>query len=134
MEEMYSLGLSIHSYFVYALLFGYALHVTVIYKSKELKKFRRVRTLFLAPLNSVLLGVILFTGVVMMAAKHLDFTLANIAMIVVSLLLIVLEVRMTKMLRYVQESDFASYKTTVLKTVTIEVLVVILLSIWMFAL
>lgn len=134
MQEMYNLGLSIHAYFVYALLFGYALHVTVIYQSKELKKFRRIRTLFIAPLNSVLLGVMIFTGVVMMAAKHLDFTLANIAMIVVALLLIGFEIRMSKILRYVKGSEFTSYKTTVLKTVAIEVLVVILLSIWMFAL
>ena len=37
--------------------------------------------------------MVIFTGVIMMAAKHLDFTIENIAMILFAMILIYLELK-----------------------------------------
>ena len=73
----------------------------------------------------------------MMAAKHLDFTFANIAMIVVSIILIVLEAKRIKSLKYLsveKEHAFVAYKPIARTILQVEFLLVLLLSIWMWLL
>jgi isopentenyl diphosphate isomerase/L-lactate dehydrogenase-like FMN-dependent dehydrogenase len=63
------------------------------------------------------------------------FTLANIVMIVVSIVLIVLEVKRAKMLRYVnakKERALEAYKPFGLKILYSEFVLILLVSIWVY--
>ena len=126
MNEMYSMGLSIHSLGTVILLGVLVLNFVVIQKSTSFEKYRRLNSVFLLPLTATILGVSFFTGVIMMAAKHLDFTLANLVMIFVSFVLIVLERKRSKALN--------AYKTFGVKILGIEMLLVLVMSIWMWLL
>lgn len=71
----------------------------------------------------------------MMAAKHLAFTLENIAMIVVSVVLIVLEAKRIKTLKYLdvkKEHAFGAYKPIARTFLQIEFLVVAFMGLWMW--
>jgi hypothetical protein len=80
------------------------------------------------------IGGILFTGIVMMAAKHLDFSLENIIMIVFSFIIMYLEVKRAKGLKYLNPKvdnaleDFKKYASFVLLA---EVLFTLSISLWM---
>jgi hypothetical protein len=88
-------------------------------------------------LSATTIGLVVFTGVVMMAAKHLDFTLANIAMIIIVTVLIVLEVKRSKTLKYINPKKkhiFNTYKIFGSKILYIEVAMIIFLALWMWLL
>jgi predicted negative regulator of RcsB-dependent stress response len=71
----------------------------------------------------------------MMAAKHLDFTLENIAMIVIGVVLIALEVKRLKALKYLstkKEKAFDAYKPFARTLLQIEFVLVLLMSLWMW--
>lgn len=81
------------------------------------------------------IGVALFTGIVMMAAKHLNFTIENIVMIFIGVVLIVLEAKRAKMLRFLnakKERALEAYKPFGLKILYIEFLLITLISLWMW--
>lgn len=124
MNEMYSMGLSIHSLVSVVFLGVLALNIVMIQKSTSYAKYKRLHSIFLLPLNATILGVALFTGVIMMAAKHLDFTVANLVMIFISLVLIFLERKRTKAL--------TAYKTLGVKILAIEMGLILLISLWMW--
>ncbi len=77
------------------------------------------------PFGSVMLASAIFTGVVMMAAKHLDFSIQNIVMIVVSLVLIALEVKRSKALRYIKQEELNTYKKTAYTILGIELVLLV---------
>ena len=85
----------------------------------------------------VLLAVVMFifTGIVMMAAKHLNFSLANSAMIVVSIVFIILEVKRYKILKHEtdiqQEGAFIDYKRKAFRILVIEMALLTVMSSWM---
>ena len=123
---MYNMGLSIHSLGIVVLLGVLVLNFAVIQKSTSFEKYRRLNSIFLLPLTATVLGVAFFTGVIMMAAKHLDFTLANLVMIFVSFILIVLERKRNKALQV--------YKTFGVKILVIEMVLILAMSTWMWLL
>jgi len=103
--------------------------------SKDLLKYKRTNSLYLVPLGMTLIGSLLFTGIVMMAAKHLDFTLENIAMIIIGVVLIVLEAKRLKALKYLnakKEKAFDAYKPFARTLLQIEFVLVLLMSLWMW--
>ena len=135
MNEMYSMGLSIHSLGTVALLGVVFLNLFILITATELKKYKRVMSIFLLPLSASILGAVLFTGMVMMAAKQLDFTLANSVMIVLGVVFIVLEVKRAKSLKYLdpaKEHAFDAYKPYGRTILQIEFVLVLLISLWMW--
>jgi len=124
MNEMYNMGLSIHSIGTIILLGVLLFNIVIIQQSSSYEQYKRLHSIFLLPLNATILGVALFTGVIMMAAKHLDFTLANLAMIFVSLVLLYLEKKRTHAL--------VMYKTVGVKILAIEILLILLIASWMW--
>jgi len=135
MNEMYNMGLSLHSYGSVAVLAVIFLNLYILISYKDLKKYKRLMSIFLTPLTYTTLGYVIFTGVVMMAAKQLNFTLENIAMILISIVYIVLEVKRLKSLKYLdsrKERAFEAYKPIARSILQIQFLIVLLISIWMW--
>jgi hypothetical protein len=135
MNEMYNMGLSIHSLGSGALLGVILINIFFLNAAKDINKFKRLMSILLMPLNSAVLGGVIFTGIVMMAAKHLDFTVANIVMIVISIILIILEVKRSKTLRLVNpkaEGAMSAYKTYAMNIMYIEIVLIALISVWMW--
>jgi len=135
MNEMYNMGLSLHSVGAVIILAGIFLNLFILISYKDLKKYKRLMSIFLTPLSATALGYGIFTGVIMMAAKQLDFTLENIAMILISTVFIVLEVKRLKALKYLdpsKERAFEAYKPIARTILQVEFLMVLLISIWMW--
>jgi len=135
MNEMYSMGLSLHSYSAAAVLGMIFLNLFLLISAKDLVKYKRSNSLYWVPLEITLLGSLLFTGVVMMAAKHLEFTIENIVMIILGIVLIVLEAKRLKALKYLstkKEHAFAVYKPFARTILQAEFVLVLLMSLWMW--
>ena len=135
MNEMYSMGLSLHSYSAVAVLVMIFINLFVLISSKDLAKYKRANSLYWMPLEITVLGSLLFTGIVMMAAKHLDFTVENILMIILGIVLIVLEAKRLKALKYLsttKEHAFAAYKPYARTILQAEFILVLLMSLWMW--
>ncbi len=90
------------------------------------------------PISGSLIALILFTGAVMMAAKHLEFSFANIAMIVIAIVMIILEAKRYKTLKrktdITQESAFSEYKQKAFRFLGIEMALLVSMSVWMMIL
>lgn len=90
------------------------------------------------PISGSLIALILFTGAVMMAAKHLEFTFANIAMIVIAIVMIILEAKRYKNLKrrtdITQEGAFGEYKQKAFRFLGIEMALLVSMSVWMMVL
>ncbi len=135
MNEMYSMGLSIHSIGGIVLVGVIFLNIFMLRIAKDLQKYKRLMSIFLLPLTATVIGLDIFTGVIMMAAKHLDFTIANIVMIAISILLIVLEVKRAKSLKYMnpnKERSLEAYKDYGNKLLYIELTWALVIFIWMW--
>ncbi|NPA60558.1 MAG: hypothetical protein GXO30_08905 [Epsilonproteobacteria bacterium] len=135
MNEMYSMGLSIHSIGAVVLLGTIFLNIVVLRLAKDIKKYKRVMSIFLIPLSITSIGLAVFPGVIMMAAKHLDFTIENIVMIVISIAIIVLEARRAKYLTFMRddrERVLEAYSMFAFKILYIEVGLVGVISVWMW--
>ncbi|SFV64875.1 hypothetical protein MNB_SM-6-472 [hydrothermal vent metagenome] len=107
----------------------------ILISAKELAKYKRVNSLYLVPLNITVLGTLLFTGVVMMAAKHLHFSIENIIMIVLGVVFIVLEAKRLKSLKYLstkKEHALEVYKPYARTILQVEFGLVLLMSLWMW--
>ena len=133
-NEMYDMSIVAHNYGVMAVLGVILLNLIMLLRAKDVKKYTRFMSIFM-PIGSLGIGLIIFTGVIMMAAKHLDFTLANIAMIIFATILIVLEVKRSSKLKYLnkkEESAFKEYKTFSIKVLALEVFVTLSISAWMW--
>ena len=135
MNEMYSMGLSLHSYSAVAVLVMIFINLFILISSEDLAKYKRANSLYWMPLEITVLGSLLFTGIVMMAAKHLDFTIENIFMIILGVVLIVLEAKRLKALKYLsttKEHAFAAYKPFARTILQAEFVLVLLMSLWMW--
>ncbi len=135
MNEMYSMGLSLHSIGAVAIMVMIIVNLFIVISFTDLKKYKRVNSIVLIPLTFSTLGVVLFTGVIMMAAKHLHFTLENIVMIFIGVFYIYLEVKRLKALKYLdmrKEHAFAAYKPFARTIFQIEFALVLVISVWMW--
>jgi len=133
MNEMYNMSIVTHYYGVVTVLAVIFLNLFMIAKANNIQKYKRFNTIF-NPIGSTFIGAVLFTGVIMMAAKHLDFTIENIVMIFIAIYVIVLEVKRSKKLKYIKNDDldgFKSYKSEIFKLLFIEIVLVVVISVWM---
>jgi len=135
MNEMYNMGLSLHSISTVFILIVIFVNLFILISYQDLKKYKRVMSLYLTPLTATTLGFIIFTGTIMMAAKHLEFTLENVVMILLSVIFIILEVKRLRSLKYLdpsKERAFDAYKPLARTILQIEFALVLLISIWMW--
>jgi len=135
MNEMYSMGLSLHSVGAVAILVAIFINLFVMISAKDLKKYKRRNSIVLWPITFSILGLVMFTGVVMMAAKHLEFSVANVVMIVIGVIVIFLEAKRIKSLKYLSETKehaFGAYKPLARTLLQVEFILVLVLSLWMW--
>ena len=135
MNEMYNMGLGLHSWSAVAVLVMIFINLFILINSKDLTKYKRANSLYWVPLEITVLGSLLFTGIVLMAAKHLDFTIENIVMIILGIILIVLEAKRLKALKYLstkKDHALAVYKPFARTILQVEFVLVLLMSLWMW--
>lgn len=134
MNEMYEMSIVMHNYSVYGILAVILLNFLMLVRADDIRAYERFVTLFM-PIGMTVIGAVIFTGVVMMAAKHLDFSVENIVMILFSVVLIVLENIRSKKLQRVDKKlpdAVEIHKKEAYKIFAMEVFVVLSISIWMW--
>ncbi len=87
---MYNMSIVTHNYGVIGILGTIFINILMLVRATDIDKYTRVLSIFM-PIGMTAIGAVVFTGIVMMAAKHLDFTFENIVMIIFAITLIVLE-------------------------------------------
>jgi phosphoglycerol transferase MdoB-like AlkP superfamily enzyme len=133
MEEMYSLSIDIHWWGVLGLLAVIGWNLFWLLRSGNIVRYAR-RMRIAMPVSASLIALLIFTGAVMMAAKHLSFTTENVVMIVFSIALIVMEAKRYKLLKrsnIEKHSALQSYKTKAFKILGAELLLTLLITGWM---
>ena len=134
MEAMYTMGLEIHTFGVIVLMGVVMFNVVMLALSHHLIRYAK-RMRIIMPISASLIALILLTGSIMMAAKHLHFTLANDAMIVIGIVMIVLEAKRYKTLKrrtdITQEGAFSLYKQKAFRLLGIEAVLLVVMSVWM---
>ncbi|MDA3908535.1 MAG: hypothetical protein PF437_05560 [Sulfurimonas sp.] len=134
MNEMYDMSIVTHNYGVIGILGTIFINILMLVRATDINKYTRAMTIFM-PIGMTAIGAVIFTGIVMMAAKHLDFTIENIAMIIFAIVLIVLENKRSKKLQLLdkkQEDALAIHRIDAYKIFTIEILMILSISIWMW--
>lgn len=133
MNEMYSMSIVTHNYSVLAVLLAVGINFYKLMSVKSVKEYRKFIMLFNA-VGATFLGFVIFTGVIMMAAKHLSFTLENIVMIVFSIVFIILEGKRAKKFKYIKNDDmegFVLFREWAKKIFAFEFIVTLIIYIWM---
>jgi hypothetical protein len=127
------MSIDYHNWGAIALLIMIGLNFLLLFQAKELLPYRK-KMAFLTPTIAVVLASVLFTGTIMMAAKHLHFTLQNIAMIVAEIVFIVLEAKRVKPLKYLKDLPHAIplYRDYAKKILFAELFLMLGISIWMW--
>jgi len=134
MNEMYNMSIVAHYYSVVGILVVILVNIWMLNRATDVKAYRRQMRIF-TPMGSTMIGSIIFTGVIMMAAKHLSFSVENILMILFALFIILLEVKRAKTLKYMNskvENALENFKALAIKILAIEVLLTMSISIWMW--
>ena len=134
MNEMYNMGIETHYYSVVGILVVILINIWMLNSATDIKKYKRQMRIF-TPIGSTMIGGIIFTGVIMMAAKHLDFTIENILMIVFAVAIIVLEVKRATGLKYLNpkiEGALEGFKTQAVKILFVEAVFTMSISAWMW--
>ena len=134
MNEMYDMSIVTHNYGVMLILGVIFYNFVTLSMAQDIQKYKRMMNLFM-PIGMTMIGTVLFTGIVMMAAKHLDFTIANIIMILIFIALVVLENIKSKRLRFLDtkvENSWVEYKNFAKKIFALELFLVLAISSWMW--
>lgn len=134
MNEMYEMSIVAHNWGIMSVFGVIFINVFMLLGIKNLTKYIRAMSLF-TPIVGTAVGMVIFTGVVMMAAKHLQFSVQNIAMIIFAVILIYLEIRRALRLKNLNKKDenaFKNYKSYALKIFVLEILIVLTISFWMW--
>lgn len=137
MEAMYKTGLNIHYFGVIVLMGVVVFNIVMLSLSHHIIRYAK-RMRIVMPISGSLIALILFTGAVMMAAKHLEFSFANIAMIVIAIVMIILEAKRYKTLKrktdITQDDAFVEYKQKAFRFLGIEMALLVSMSVWMMIL
>jgi len=134
MNEMYEMSLSIHEGGILLLLMIFLGSLWQLRQADDLMKYLK-KMRIQSPLIMMAMFAPIFTGMVMMAAKHLEFTVANVVMIILSVVLIVFEVKRSKPLKYAsiaEEGAFEKYKKDATLILVAEMALILMISIWMY--
>lgn len=134
MNAMYDMSLSIHWVSVFLLVVIFAASLWQIDRANDVMVYLR-KMRIQGPLILMAMFAPIFTGMVMMAAKHLDFTIPNIVMIILSTVLIYFEIKRSRPLKYasiIEEGAFEKYKKDAKTILVGEIALILLISIWMY--
>lgn len=134
MNEMYDMSIVTHNLSVIGILIVVFINLVLLLSTTDIKKYKRVMSLF-TPIGSLAIGGVIFTGIVMMAAKHLHFSVENIVMILFAIGVISLEVLRAKTLKrlsILQENALGDFKIFATKLLLLEVAATLLISAWMW--
>lgn len=134
MNEMYDMSIVTHNWGVALVLSVVFINIFMLFGIKNLAKYKRTMLLF-TPIAATAIGMVIFTGVVMMAAKHLEFTPENIVMILFAVILIYLERKRAKALKNSSQKEpdaFKNFKPYALNILLIEIVVTLSISTWMW--
>jgi len=134
MNEMYDMSIVTHNLSVIGILIVVFINLVLLLSATDIKKYKRVMSLF-TPIGSLAIGGVIFTGIVMMAAKHLHFSVENIVMILFVIGVISLEVLRAKTLKrlsILQENALGDFKIFATKLLLLEVAATLLISAWMW--
>jgi uncharacterized protein with PQ loop repeat len=134
MNEMYDMSIVMHFYGVVGILGVILVNFLMLQNASDIYRYKRLMRIF-TPIGSIGIGFIVFTGVIMMAAKHLDFTIENIVMILFSIIIIVLEASRAKKLKYTNPKELDAldnFKPYAIKIFLLESVVVLSISTWMW--
>ena len=130
MQEMYQMSIDIHYIGILALMVVVLANIILVKMSSDIvsyaKKMRR-----LMPISTSLLFLALFTGSVMMAAKHLEFTLQNIVMVFFSLIYIALDIYRFKLLKATPKDGIGAYRKSAYLIFSVEFVTLLLITLWM---
>ncbi|MDD5052311.1 MAG: hypothetical protein PHO27_06215 [Sulfuricurvum sp.] len=136
MEAMYKMGIEIHYAGVIILMGVVGFNIVMLLLSKHIVRYAK-RMRIVMPISGSLIAMLILTGAVMMAAKHLHFTLANIVMIVAGIVMIILEAKRYKTLKrrtdISKEGAFDEYKKKAFRFLGIEMAMLIFITAWMLA-
>ena len=133
MEEMYNISIVMHNLGVMGMLGVIIINSLMLLFSKEINDYAKRMRVFM-PIGAGMLSIIIFTGAVMMAAKHLTFTVENIIMILFSFFLIFFEVKRYATLKHLDLSKpdaFKLYREKTFRILQIEFFVSLAISVWM---
>ncbi len=133
MNEMYDLSIGIHDFGVFVYIAMVAVNMVLLVTAQEIRIYAK-RMRILMPVSASMIAVMIFTGAIMMAAKHLDFTVENIVMILFSVMLIVLEAKRYKRLKRTDPESvaaFGEYKRYALKLMGIVLGGSVFIAAWM---
>lgn len=136
MNKMYEMSLSIHEGGVFLLLLIFIASLWQLNRADDLMAYLK-KMRIQSPLIMMSMFVPIFTGMVMMAAKHLEFTIPNIVMIVLSIVLIIFEIKRSKPLKYAsiaEEGAFEKYKKDASFILVAEIALIVLITLWMYLL
>ena len=136
MNEMYNMSIVSHYYSVIGILVVILVNIWMLNRAKNIASYQRQMRIY-TPIGSITIGSIIFTGVIMMAAKHLEFTIENIIMITFAIAIILLEVKRAKGLKYLNPEitdALDNFKPYAKKLLFIEIALVMSISIWMWLL
>jgi hypothetical protein len=134
MNEMYAMGILTHNFGVIGLMLVVLINMAMLLRAQEPRSYAKRMRIFM-PIGAGMISVILFTGAVMMAAKHLSFTVENLIMIIYGTALIGLEIARYKSLKRLNikaEGAFETYKLKAFKILQIELIGSLAISIWMW--
>jgi len=132
MNEMYEMSIISHSYSVIGLLFAIFVNFLLVRQIENVSKYKKIMHffVFVVPL---FLAAVLFTGAIMMAAKHLEFTIENIMMIAIGIIMIILESKRSKFVKYFpKEGSRILLRNKVYSFLLVELLMLISISFWMW--
>ncbi|MEA1915952.1 MAG: hypothetical protein U9N42_00320 [Campylobacterota bacterium] len=136
MNEMYALGLQIHDVGVWVLVGVVVINVLMLQSADDLRVYAKRMRIFM-PISSSLIFLILFTGMVMMAAKHLSFTIENIFMIIFIFAMMYLEAKRYATLKHINLNIvdvLKTYKKKAMTILAVEFSMLVVMSIWMYIL
>lgn len=134
MNEMYAMGIVTHNIGVMGMLAVILINFLMLLGAQDIRRYAKRMRIFM-PIGAGLIATILFTGAVMMAAKHLHFTFENSVMTVFGVLLIILEAKRYKKLKYINMNEpnpLERYKAIAYKILSIEFFGSLLITVWMF--
>jgi len=133
MEMMYKTSLQLHFGLVLVWMGVILFNAAMVQFAVQAPEYVR-RARIAMPFSVMAIAAMAFTGTVMMAAKHLAFSIENIAMILVTVMLVVLESRRYKSVRRLRtalEDALHLYRPYALKLLGAEFVVTLLMTVWM---
>ncbi len=131
---MYEMSLLLHEVGVLILVMIFLASMWDLKRTDDVLSYMK-KMRIQGPLIFMAMFLPIFTGMVMMAAKHLEFSIVNIAMIILSIVLIFFEIKRSRPLKYasiVEEGAFDKYKKDATTILLGELALIVLISLWMY--